>query len=140
MTDIPAEYQDLFEKRSFAFVATLLPDGASHVTPTWVDFDGEHVLVNTVRDNRKDKNVQRDPRITLAIADPENPYRYLSVRGEVVERREEGAREHLDRLAERYTGQPRYPGPGDQHRVVLAVRPDAVSGQSPPPRGSVSDS
>ncbi len=136
MTSIPPEYRDLFEKRSFAFVATLLPDGAPHVTPTWIDFDGEHVLVNTVRNNRKDKNVRRDPRLTLAVADPENPYRYLSVRGEVVERREEGAREHLDTLAERYTGEARYSGPGDDQRVVLVIRVDDVSGQSPPSRGS----
>ncbi|WP_276260853.1 PPOX class F420-dependent oxidoreductase [Haloglomus litoreum] len=134
MTEIPAEYMDLFETRSFAFVATLLPDGAPHVTPTWVDFDGEHVLVNTIRDNRKDRNIRKDPRITLAIADPENPYRYLSVRGEVIERREDGAREHLDQLAERYTGEAKYPGPGGQERVVLVIRPDAVSGQSPPAR------
>ena len=53
MVTIPAEFQDLFDKRSFAFVGTLLPDGSPHVTPTWVDFDGEHVLVNTVRNNRK---------------------------------------------------------------------------------------
>ena len=104
------------------------------MTPTWVDFDGEYVLVNTVRDNRKDKNVRRDSRITLATADPDNPYRYLSVRGEVVERREENARAHLDSLAERYTGQPKYPGPSGQGRVVLVIRPDKVSGQSPPSR------
>lgn len=134
MEEIPADYRDLFTKRSFAFVATLLPDGTPHVTPTWVDFDGEHVLVNTVRDNRKDKNIRNDPRITLAIADPENPYRYLSIRGEVIERREEGAREHLDQLAERYTGQATYPGPSGQQRVVLVIRPDEVSGQSPPSR------
>lgn len=134
MAEIPPDFLDLFEKRSFAFVATVLPDGAPHVTPTWVDFDGEHVLVNTVRDNRKDRNVRRDPRITLAVADPDNPYRYLSIRGEVIERREEGARDHLDSLAERYTGQPTYPGPSGQERVVLVIRPDAVSGQSPPSR------
>jgi PPOX class probable F420-dependent enzyme len=136
MASIPAEHHDLFEKRSFAFVATLLPDGSPHVTPTWVDFDDEHVLVNTIRNNRKDKNVRNDPRITLAIADPENPYRYLSVRGEVVERREEGAREHLDSLAERYTGEAKYPGPGGDQRVVLVIRADDVSGQSPPSRDS----
>lgn len=135
MEPIPEEYHDLFERRSFAFVATLLPDGAPHVTPTWVDRDGDHVLVNTVRDNRKDRNVRKDPRVALAIADPENPYRYLSVRGEVVERREEGATEHLDGLAERYTGESEYQGPGRDSRVVHVIRPDAVSGQSPPSRG-----
>ena len=134
MASIPTEYRDLFDKRSFAFVATLLPDGSPHVTPTWVDLDDDHVLVNTVLDNRKDKNVRQDPRIAMAIADPENPYRYLSIRGEVIERREEGARDHLDGLAERYTGQPKYPGPSGQQRVVFVIRPDDVSGQSPPSR------
>ena len=134
MEAIPAEYQDLFEKRSFAVVATLLPDGAAHVVPTWVDLDAGHVVVNTVRGSRKDKNVRRDPRITLAIADPDNPYRYLSVRGEVVARRESGARKHLDTMAERYTGEASYPGPAGDDRVVLEIRPDHVSGQSPPPR------
>jgi hypothetical protein len=86
--------------------------------------------------NRKDKNVQKDPRITLAIADPENPYRYLTVRGEVVERRQDGAREHLDTLAERYTGEAKYPGPSGDERVVLVIRPDNVNGQSPPSRTS----
>jgi len=123
METIPTEYRDRFEKPSFAFVATVLPDGSLHVTLAWIDFDGEHVLVNTVRDNRKDRNVRRDPRVALAVPDPENPYRYLSVRGEVVERREESAREHLDELAERYTGQRKYPGPGGQERVVLVIRP-----------------
>ena len=134
MASIPAAYQDRFERRSFAFVATLLPDGSPHVTPTWVDFDGEYLLVNTVQNNRKDKNVRNDPRIALAIADPENPYRYLSVRGEVVERRAEGAREHLDTLAERYTGEANYAGPGGEDRVVFVIRADDISGQSPPSR------
>ena len=130
---VPAEYHDLFASRSFAFVATLLPDGSPHVTPTWVDFDGENVLVNTVVDNRKDRNVQQDPRVALAIADPAHPYRYVAVRGEVVERREAGAADHIDALAERYLGEPRYPGPpGD--RVVHVIRPDHVTGQSPPSR------
>ena len=134
MATIPDDYADLFEQRSFAFVATLLPDGAPHVTPTWVDREGDHVLVNTVLGNRKDRNVRNDARVALAIADPENPYRYLAIRGAVVERREEGAREHLDALAERYTGTPRYPGPGGQDRVILVIRPDDVTGQAPPGR------
>ena len=136
MTDtrIPSDYQDLFQTRSFAFVATILPDCSPHVTPTWVDFDGEHVLVNTVLGNRKDKNVRRDPRVALSVIDPENPYRYLSIRGEVVERRTERAREHLDELAERYTGQATYPGPAGTERVVFVIRPESVTGQSPPRR------
>lgn len=133
MVTIPENYRDLFEKPSFAFVATLLPDGAPHVVPTWVDFDGDNLLVNTVRGSRKDRNLRKDPRIALAIADPENPYRYLAVRGEAIDIREEGAREQLDEMAERYTGEAKYPGPGGD-RVLITVRPDDTSGQSPPPR------
>jgi hypothetical protein len=77
MPGIPADYADLFDKPSFAFVASLLSYGSPHVTPTWVDRDGDTVLVNTVQNNRKDRNVAADPRVSLAIADPENPYRYL---------------------------------------------------------------
>lgn len=132
MAVIPEEYRDLFTKPAFAFVATLMPDGSPHVTPTWVDFDGEHVLVNTVPGNRKSRNVEGDRRIALAVADPEDPYRYVSIRGAVVERREEGARDHLDELAERYTGRREYTGPGADDRVVLVIRPDNVVGQTPP--------
>jgi PPOX class probable F420-dependent enzyme len=133
MVTIPEEYRDLFEKPSFAFVATLLPDGAPHVVPTWVGLDGDDLLVNTVRGSRKDRNLRKDPRIALAIADPENPHRYLAIRGEAIDIREEGARKQLDVMAERYTGDAKYPGPeGD--RVLITVRPDATSGQSPPPR------
>ncbi|MFB6311014.1 MAG: PPOX class F420-dependent oxidoreductase [Salinirussus sp.] len=130
MTALPDEYADLFDKPAFAFIATLLPDGSPHVTPTWVDRDGEYILVNTVLKNRKDKNVENDPRIALAIADPDNPYRYLAIRGEVIERRIDGARDHLDTISERYTGQPRYPGPGGD-RVIHVIRVDNASGQSP---------
>lgn len=134
MESVPEEFADLFEKRAFGFVASLLPDGAPHVAPVWVDYDGTHLLVNTVEGSRKERNLRGDPRIAVAIADPDQPYRYLMVRGEVVEITREGADDHLDRLAERYTGQPRYPrrGQDDGARVVVKIRPDAVTGQSPP--------
>lgn len=133
MVTIPEEYRDLFEKPSFAFVATLLPDGAPHVAPTWVGLDGDHLLVNAVRGSRKDRNLRKDSRIALAIADPENPYRYLAVRGEAIDICAEGTRERLEEMIERYTGETNYPGPeGD--RVLITVRPDDTSGQLPPPQ------
>ena len=88
---IPANFHDLFRKRAFADLATLMPDGSPQVTPVWCDYDGTHVLLNTAKGRQKDENIRRDPRITLCIPDPDNPYRYLEVRGRVVEITEKGA-------------------------------------------------
>ena len=81
---IPEKYRDLFQKRAFASLGTLMPDGSPQVTPVWCDFDGEYVIFNSAKGRRKDRNVRRDPRVALAIMDPDNPYRYLEIRGHVV--------------------------------------------------------
>jgi PPOX class probable F420-dependent enzyme len=126
---IPSEYLDLFQKRAFAVLATLMPDGSPQVTPVWCDFDGTHVLVNSARGRVKDRNMRRDPRVALAIMDPDNPYRYLEVRGRVVEITEDGAEAHIDRLAKKYLGVETYPyrRPGEV-RVLYKIRPERVSG------------
>ena len=80
-TVIPEKYADLFQKRAFASLGTLMPDGRPQVTPVWCDFDGQHVIFNSARGRQKDRNVRRDPRVALAIVDPDNPYRYLEIRG-----------------------------------------------------------
>src|SRR5207244_13205058 len=81
---IPHKYRDLFNKRAFASLATLMPDGSPQVTPVWCDIDGDYVLFNSAKGRQKDRNVRRDPRVAMAIIDPENPYRYLEIRGKVV--------------------------------------------------------
>jgi PPOX class probable F420-dependent enzyme len=125
---IPQEYQDLFRKKAFAHLATLLPDGRAQVTPVWVDFDGTHVLFNSARGRVKDRNVRRDPRVTLTIQDPDNPYRYLEVRGRVAEITESGADAHINKLSQKYTGNPVYPyrQPGEV-RVLYKVEPQKVT-------------
>ncbi len=123
---LPEDYLDLFEKRSFAHLATLMPSGSPQVTPVWVDYDGTHVLVNSARGRQKDRNMRNRPQVALCIADPDNPYRYLAVRGTVVAVTEEGATEHIDQLAGRYTGRARYVGPPGT-RVLYKVRPERVS-------------
>ncbi len=127
MAAIPEQYHDLFERKSFAHVATLFPDGAPHVTPVWIDHDPDagHVLVNTERGRRKDRNVERDPRVGISVLDPEDPYRRLSLTGEVVEATTEGAREHIEELSQRYTGGP-YPGEIETERVLWRIRPERV--------------
>lgn len=126
---IPDHYLDLFEKRAFAHLATLMPDGQPQVTPVWCDFDGQYILINSARGRQKDRNMRRDPRVTLCIQDPDNPYRYLEIRGRVVEITERGADAHIDRLAQKYLGVERYPyrQPGEV-RVLYKIEPLHTSG------------
>lgn len=122
--NIPEKYQDLFEKKAFAHLATVMPDGTPQVTPVWVDYDGNHVLVNSARGRRKDKNMERNPAVSLSIMDPDNPYRYLEVRGRVVEITEEGAEEHIDKMAKKYMGLDKYPlRQPDEQRVLYKIEP-----------------
>src|SRR3989442_4265091 len=101
---IPEKYRDLFQKRAFASLGTLMADGRPQVTPVWVDYDGEHVIFNCAKERQKDRNVRRDPRVALAIMDPDSPYRYLEIRGRVVEITEDGASEHIHKMAKKYLG------------------------------------
>lgn len=122
---IPEKYRDLFNKRAFASLTTLMPDGGPQTTPVWVDVDGDHVIFNSAKGRQKDKNVRRDPRVAMAIIDPDNPYRYLEVRGKVTEITEDGADEHINKMAKKYLGQDKYPyrQPGEV-RVMYKVRPE----------------
>ena len=125
---IPQEFRDLLTKKAFAHLATIMPDGSPQVTPVWIDFDGGHVRVNSAKGRIKDKNMRRNGRVALAIQDPDNPYRYLAVRGRVEEITEAGADAHIDSLAKKYLGQDRYPHrqPAEV-RVIYRIRPERVS-------------
>src|SRR6202165_2222756 len=101
---IPDKYRDLFSKRAFASLATLMPDGRPQVTPVWTDLEGDYVLFNSAKGRQKDKNVRRDPRVAMAIIDPDNPYRYLEIRGRVVEIEGGGDDARVDKLAKKYLG------------------------------------
>jgi PPOX class probable F420-dependent enzyme len=122
---IPEKYRDLFQKKAFASLTTLMPDGAPQTTPVWVDVDGDHVIFNSAKGRQKDRNVRRDPRVALAIIDPDNPYRYLEIRGKVEEITEQGASAHIDKMAKKYLGQDKYPyaQPGEV-RVMYKIRPE----------------
>ena len=122
------KYVDLFQKKAFANLATLMPDGSPQVTPVWCDFDGRHVLVNSAQGRRKDRNMRHDPRVSLSIVDPDNPYRYVEVRGRVVEVTTDGADAHIDKMAKKYLGVDKYPHrqPGEV-RVVYKIRPERFS-------------
>lgn len=125
---IPDNFKDLFGKKAFASLGTLMPDGSPQVTPVWCDFDGMHVRINSAKGRVKDKNMRRSKEVALAIIDPDNPYRYLAVRGVVDEVTEEGADAHIDSLAKKYLGKDKYPfrQPGEV-RVIYKIRPERTS-------------
>lgn len=127
MAAIPEEYLDLFEKRTFAHYATVSADGTPHVTPVWIDYDGERerILVNTERGRQKDRNVAHDPQVGVSMTDPENHYRWVSVMGVVDRVRAEGARDHIDELSQRYRGS-EYQNPIRTERVIHEIRVDRV--------------
>jgi PPOX class probable F420-dependent enzyme len=129
---LPDGLLDLLRRPSPCFLATLMPDGSPQMTQTWVDTDGTHVLVNTVDGHQKVRNIERDPRVALNVADPDDPSRYFEVRGTVVEVTKDGAAEHIDELAQRYIGRP-YPwfGGRDQVRLLVRIAPEKVTS----PRG-----
>ena len=121
---IPQQYLDLFQKKAFANLATLMPDGSPQVTPVWIDFDGTHLLVNSARGRQKDKNMQRNAHVALSILDPDNPYRYLEVRGKVADITEQGADAHIDKMAKKYLDQDKYPyRRPSEVRVVYKILP-----------------
>jgi len=126
---IPPQFLDLFQKKAFANLATSMPDGTPQVTPVWVDYEGGRVILNSARGRRKDKNMKVGAAVAIAIMDPDNPYRYLEVRGKVVEVTEQGADAHIDRMAKKYLGQDKYPfrQPGEV-RVIYKVEPSAAKG------------
>src|ERR1700690_3674891 len=125
---IPEKYRDLFSKRAFASLATLMPDGRPQVTPVWCDLEGDHVLFNSAKGRQKDRNVRRDPRVAMAIVDPDNPYRYLEIRGRVVEITEQGADAYIDKLAKKYLGVDKYPyGQPGEVRVLYKIQPEHMT-------------
>src|SRR6266403_2079042 len=125
---IPDKYRDLFTKRAFASLATLMPDGSPQVTPVWVDLDGSQVIVNSAKGRQKDKNIRRDTRVALAVIDPENPYRYLEIRGPVVEITEQGADAHIDKMAKKYLGADKYPyRQPSETRVMYKIQPERTN-------------
>ncbi len=129
MAGIPEQYRDLFTKKAFAHVATVGKGNTPQSTPVWIDYDGTHIRINTARGRVKDKNLQANPKVALSILDPDNPYRYVQVRGRVAEMTEKGADAHIDSLAKKYTGADRYGHrqPGEV-RVMVKIVPERVQG------------
>ena len=122
--EIPEGYRDLLESTALVHVATLGPDGEPQNNPVWFDWDGEHVLFSQTRTRQKYRNLGRDPRIAFSLVDPDNPYRYLEIRGEVARVEDDPGNDFINAMAKKYMGVDKYPfhQPGDE-RVVVHVRP-----------------
>jgi len=123
-------WRDLLEsKKTFAHIATLMPDGTPHVTPVWVDYRNGKVLVNSAKGRVKVRNLKAGSPVAISITDPDNPYRYVQIRGRVSRVTEEGASEHIDKMAKKYLGKDKYPfaQPGEV-RVLFEIEPTKVSG------------
>lgn len=120
---LPDDLLRVLRGKAICFVTTLMPDGSPQISQTWAGTDGEHILINTVDTHQKNRNVARDTRVAIGIADPDAPLRSWAVRGTVVSASTDGAREHIDELSQQYIGRP-YPGfsGGEQQRVLLTVK------------------
>ena len=117
----------LLRQPSICYLATAMADGSPQITQTWVDTDGEHVIINSVQGYVKIKNISRDPRVAVAISAPDNPTRYFQVRGRVVNVTTDGAVDHIEMLSQKYSGAP-YPwyGGRNQVRVIIVIEPEKV--------------
>lgn len=119
---IPRSHMDLMDGNSCAVLTTLMPDGQPQTTPVWCDYEGDYVMVNTMRGFRKEKNMRHNPKVNLFVYDPKNPEHNLEIRGLVIEMCEEHAREHLDRLTQLYMHKPGARFFGDSVAAELGER------------------
>ena len=128
MTEIPVAYHDLLtEKKAFANLATIMPDGSPQVTPVWFDYTAGRIRVNTAKGRVKERNMVEGSRVALSILDPDNAYRYLQIRGTVARVTEEGGVAHIDSLAKKYLGKDVYPWHNAKDvRVIYEIEPSSV--------------
>ena len=132
MAVIPDQYVDLLtQKKAFAGLATVMPDGSPQVTPVWFDYTNGLIRVNTAKGRVKQRNMQQGSPVALSIMDPDNPYRYIQVRGKVSRMTEQGANAHIDSLAKKYLDKDKYPfsQPGEV-RIMYEIEPLATQGMS----------
>jgi PPOX class probable F420-dependent enzyme len=117
----------LLQDKNFAFIATLMSNGSPQVTPTWVDAQDNIVLINTTETRLKHKNISRDPRVAVSVTDRNNPYNMVTIRGKVIEHTNQGADEHIDKLAKKYLGVDKYPMKSpDEKRIIVKIKPEKI--------------
>ncbi|MCW5887135.1 MAG: PPOX class F420-dependent oxidoreductase [Anaerolineales bacterium] len=124
MNNIPENFKDLLkdETKAFAFLGTIMPDGSPQVTPVWFNTEGDYILINSAEGRRKDRNMRARRQVAVTLMNPANPYRYLEVRGEVVDITSEGGTAHIHALSHKYHGED-YKLPEGQVRVIYKIKP-----------------
>jgi PPOX class probable F420-dependent enzyme len=128
MVRLNEKQAQLFLDKNFGSLATIRDDGTPHVTPVWIDYDGEHVLFNTATGRAKWRHMRRDPRVTIEVISRENPYEYVTVTGRVELEEGEEADRHIDKLSEKYTGNPKFQShQPHERRVIVRITPERVS-------------
>ncbi len=127
MAQLEGRSRELLQEPNFCFVATVRRDGTPHVAPVWVDVDGDTVVLNSAKGRAWPANLRRDPRVTLTIANKDNPYEYVSIRGRLADESEAGADDHINAMAKKYLGQDEYPfrQPGEE-RIIVRIEPERV--------------
>ena len=128
MKKIPESHADIFDKKAFAHLSTIMPDGSPQASAVWVDTEGPYILVNSAEGRLKDRNIRRDPRVAISVTDPENPYSSLMIRGRVSKITNEGADAHIDKMAKKYMGVDEYPfRTPEEVRVIYYIEPERVA-------------
>jgi len=128
MVKLTEEILALLRQPSTCYIATLMKDGSPQVTQTWVDTDGEHVIINSVQGYVKLKNIKRDPRVAVVISAPDNPTHYFQIRGRVINVTTEGGTEHIEKISQKYTGKPySWYGGREQVRVIITIEPEKIT-------------
>lgn len=127
--ELPQDLLELLTRPSTCYIATTMRDGSPQLTQTWVDTDNQRILINSVQGFLKVRNMERDPRVAIAVSDPDDPRRYFQVRGRVIDVTTDGATDHIENLSQRYLGTP-YPwyGGRDQVRVIITIEAEKISG------------
>jgi PPOX class probable F420-dependent enzyme len=127
MKQVPESHADIFDKPAFAHLSTLMSDGSPQSSAVWVDTDGPLIVINSAEGRLKDRNIRRDPRVAVSVTDPENPYRSLTIRGRVTKITNEGADQHIDRMAKKYMDVDEYPfRTPDEVRVLYYIEPERI--------------
>ncbi len=128
MVTMPAQFLDLLqEKKAFAVLATTMADGSPQVTPVWFDYQNGRVRVNSAKGRVKTRNMKEGASVAVAIIDPDDPYRYIQIRGRIARVAEEGAAAHIDSLTRKYLGQDKYPYTQPwEVRVTFEIEPTST--------------
>jgi PPOX class probable F420-dependent enzyme len=128
MKKIPESHADILDKKAFAHLSTIMPDGSPQASAVWVETDGPYIVVNSAEGRLKDRNIRRDPRVAVSVTDPDNPYLSLMIRGRVSKITTEGADAHIDKLAKKYMGVDEYPfRTPEEVRVIYYIEPERVA-------------